>query len=137
MKVYVDTSVAIRVLFGEPKPLASWGQWTDAYASRLWHTEALRVLERVRMTGRHTQTELIHVRQAIDLVHEHFNIHPVTEAVLSRAGEAFPAPIGTLDALHLSTALHIRDERGLDAFLTHDAQLATAAAAMGFKVEGV
>ena len=59
------------------------------------------------------------------------------EAVLARAGESFPTPIGTLDALHLSTALRIRDEKGLDAILTHDVQLANAALAMGFKVQGV
>lgn len=137
MRVYVDTSVAIRVIFGEPKPLPSWGRWKQAYASRLWHTEALRVLERVRQAARHTPAELIRIRQAIDLVHDHFNIYPLTEAVLNRAGDTFPAPIGTLDALHLATALHIRDELGLDAFLTHDVQLATAAATMGFKVQGV
>ncbi len=137
MKVYVDTSIAVRVLFGEPRPLPLWGRWTEAYASRLWQIEALRVLERVRREARHADTELIRIRQAIDLVHDHFNIYPITEAVLARAGESFPTPIGTLDALHLSTALRIRDEQGLDAFLTHDVQLASAALSMGFKVQGV
>ena len=95
------------------------------------------MLERVRLTSRHSAAELIRIRQAIDLVHDHFNIYPLTEPVLTRAGESFPTPVGTLDAIHLSTALRIREERGLDAFLTHDEQLATAAMGMGFKVHGV
>jgi hypothetical protein len=31
--------------------------------------------------------------------------------------------IGTLDAMHLATALLIRDPVGLDTFITHDTQL--------------
>ena len=37
----------------------------------------------------------------------------------------------------LATAIHIRDTLGLDAFLTHDTQLAAAAAASGFTVQGI
>ena len=137
MKAYVDTSVAVRVLFGEPNPLPTWAQWTDAYASRLWHTEALRVLERIRIESRCEDDKAIRLRQSIDIVHGHFTIIPVTEQILSRAGEAFSTPIGTLDAIHLASALAVRDLIGLDVFLTHDVQLATAATAMGFAVEGV
>jgi len=61
----------------------------------------------------------------------------MSEAILNRAAEAFPTIIATLDAIHLATALYIRDAVGLDAFLTHDTQLATAAMAMGFHVQGV
>ena len=43
---------------------------------------------------------------------------------------------GTLDAIYLASAMHIRDTLGLDAFLTHDAQLAAVAAASGFAVQG-
>ena len=137
MNVYVDTSIVIRILFDEPHPLPMWGEWQQAYSSRLWHTEALRVLERIRLSATRTTAELIRIRQAIDLVNDHFNIYPITEPVLSRAGETLPVPLGTLDAIHLATALFIREKRGLDTLLTHDTQLATAARSMGFKVVGV
>jgi hypothetical protein len=47
-------------------------------------------------------------------------------------------PLGTLDALHLATALIWRDRIGpLAAVATHDAALGVAARAFGFEVRGV
>jgi predicted nucleic acid-binding protein len=69
--------------------------------------------------------------EAIDLV-------LLRPAVLSRASEPMPMPLGTLDALHLATALIWRDRIGpLAAVATHDAALGVAARAFGFEVRGV
>lgn len=58
-------------------------------------------------------------------------------AVLRRAGDPFPLPLGTLDALHLATALLVRDRRGGEVVVaTHDAQLAAAARAVGLDTIG-
>jgi hypothetical protein len=58
-------------------------------------------------------------------------------AVLSRASEPMPVAIGTLDALHLATALIWRDRAGpLPAMVTHDTTLGTAARIFGFEVRG-
>lgn len=66
----------------------------------------------------------------IDRVHLHV-------AVLRRAGDPFPVPLGTLDALHLATALVVRDRRADDVTIaTHDAQLAAAARSVGLDVAG-
>jgi predicted nucleic acid-binding protein len=68
--------------------------------------------------------------EAIDLV-------LVRPSVLSRASEPMPMPLGTLDALHLATALIWRDRMGpLQAMATHDAALGSAARAFGFDVVG-
>lgn len=136
MRVYVDTSVVVRVIFGEPNAWPGWGDWSEACSSRLWHTEALRVLERARLETRYEPHNLLHLRKSIDLVHQHFRIFALTEAILNRAGEPFSSSLGTLDAIHLATALGIRDSYGLDALLTHDIQLANAAKAMGINVLG-
>ena len=56
---------------------------------------------------------------------------------MSRAGEPYPTTVGTLDAIHLATALAVQDGTALDRFLTHDRRLALAAAGTGFAVEGV
>ena len=137
MLVYLDTSVIIRVLFGERNPLSNWGRWQKAYSSRLWHVEALRVLDRARIETRCHTKELIQLRRNIDIIHSCLEIVPASESILLRAGESFPTNIGTLDAIHLATALHIRESVTLDVFLTHDRQLADAAATMGFSVAGV
>ncbi len=58
--------------------------------------------------------------------------------VLSRAGEPLPTPLGTLDAVHLATALIWRDRMGsLPIVATHDAALGLAARAFGFEVRGL
>ena len=137
MKVYIDTSVVLRVVFRHAGALTTWGRWATAYSSSLWHTEALRAIDRARLGGAISDAQVSQLRTDIEVIHEHFSLMPLTERILTRAGEAFPTVIGTLDAIHLATAIHIRDTLGLDVFLTHDIQLATAAAASGFTVQGV
>ena len=57
--------------------------------------------------------------------------------MLARAAEPFRSPIGTLDAIHLATALLLRESSEEDfAFATHDAALAPAARSHGFQVLG-
>ena len=57
---------------------------------------------------------------------------------IGRASEPMPMPLGTLDAMHLATALIWRDRVGpLPAIATHDGVLGTAALAFGFDVLGV
>jgi len=58
--------------------------------------------------------------------------------ILARASEPFPTPLGTLDALHLSTAL-VWQARIYQALVmaTHDRYLALAARSFGLDVRGV
>jgi hypothetical protein len=59
---------------------------------------------------------------------------PVDQIVLRRAGEPFPTPIKTLDAIHLATALLLNSAIGGIVLLTHDRQLGVAALACGLAV---
>jgi hypothetical protein len=68
--------------------------------------------------------------EAVDLV-------LLQRPVLARASESFPTPLGTLDALHLATALVWRDRMQKELVLTtHDDDLAIAARACGIEVVG-
>ena len=51
MTVFLDTSVSLRVLFHEPNPLKLWAKWDKAYSSSLWRVEALRTVDRLRLSG--------------------------------------------------------------------------------------
>ena len=73
----------------------------------------------------------------IKIIHETFAIHPVTNQIFQRASETFPTVVGTLDAIHLATALAIREIEHIDYLLTHDSQLGTAAESLGFDVMGM
>ena len=136
MIVYIDTSAVLRILLHEPNPVGIWGRWNKAYSSALWRVEALRTVDRLRLAHEISDTEVAALVREIQIVHETIAIHPVTSPVLQRASETFPTVVGTLDAIHLATALSIRESENLDLLLTHDAQLAIAARSLGFEVMG-
>ncbi len=46
MKVYLDSSVELRVILGEPDVLRAWSRITTAVASEIARVECLRVLDR-------------------------------------------------------------------------------------------
>jgi uncharacterized protein len=137
MTVYIDTSVILRILFREPNPVEVWGKWERALSSNLWRVEALRNVDRLRLSGELSDEEVADLVKEIRLVHETLAIYPLTERILQRASETFPTVLGTLDAIHLATALAIEQVESIDLFLTHDGQLATGARTLGFTVIGV
>ena len=137
MRVYLDTSVVLRRLFNEPGPVSCWGKWEQAYASHIWLTEAERTVDRLRLEGRINDEDVARLRENLRLVHDTLHVIPVSDDILIRAGDAFPTMLGTLDAIHLASALAVRSGVELDRFLTHDRRLATAAISIGFVVEGV
>jgi predicted nucleic acid-binding protein len=57
---------------------------------------------------------------------------PMDEAILAVAGDLEPSGLSSLDAIHLATALSIREDLGI--FLVYDGRLAEAARAHGFAV---
>lgn len=58
--------------------------------------------------------------------------------ILARAADPFPTALGTLDALHLATALVWRDRTGQALVMaTHDVNLGLAERSFGFDVMGV
>ena len=61
---------------------------------------------------------------------------PLSPPVLERAAEPFPTIVGSLDAIHLTSALLVRDEFDALTLATHDRELAIAARAEGFRVHG-
>ena len=137
MRVYLDTSVVLRRLLNEPHRVSCWGRWEEAYSSRIWLTEARRTVDRLRLEGRIGDEAVARLREDLRLAHETLHVVAVDESVLARAEESFPTTLGTLDAIHLASALAIRSRLALDRFLTHDRRLGVAAISLGFAVEGV
>ena len=70
------------------------------------------------------------VLDALDIVE-------ITRPVLHRAAQPMVAPLGSLDAIHLTTAELWRETRDQEIlFATHDRALCLGARANGFKVVG-
>jgi predicted nucleic acid-binding protein len=138
MNVYVDSSIVMRRLRREAAPLRGWGDWNRAYASVLLRVEVFRTIDRIRLTGRlddHGVAEMLgDARTMLDAI----ALVPLSSPILERASQSFITALGTLDALHLATALRLAESGGIDlTFLTHDTELATAARTMNFQVHGV
>ena len=136
MTAYIDTSVLLRVVLGEPNPLKEWRSIDVAISSELIRVEALRSIDRARMHDALPDAEVSERREATLAVLGGFHIAPIDQRVLSRAADPFPTQIRTLDAIHLATALLVRSNHDDIVFATHDAQLGLAARAVGFTVIG-
>ena len=132
--VYLDSSVVIRRILNQPDALRPFA-WGKGVSSELLMVEIWRTLHRLRLNGKldaerfaATQAEASQYAGRIELI-------PVSPLVLSRASGPFEAPIATLDAIHLASAILWREYRSKPLlFLTHDRQLGTAAVYNGFQV---
>jgi predicted nucleic acid-binding protein len=137
VKAYADASVVLRVVLRQPKPLREWGTFEAVFTSALLRAECLRTLDRYVFRGLiDLETAGAH-RAEFRRIFNSFDWVGVRQKILSRAADPFPSPLGTLDAIHLATALALRDDGETDfVFATHDTELGAAARAMGFRVVG-
>lgn len=137
MNVYVDTSVLLRVVLGQPGRLDTWNSIQIGVSSALVEVESLRTLDRLRLAGEVSSKQLAERREAVFRLVEEMEVVEPTRPVLRRASQPFPTPLGTLDAVHLSTALLWQEIRGQEIVMaTHDGALATACRASGLRVVG-
>ena len=137
MIAYLDASVALRLVLGEPNRLAEWRRVESAVASALTEVECLRTLDRLSRLGSLSEDDVAARRTAVYRLLVAVEVVDVGRPVLRRASEPFPTPLGTLDAIHLSTAIAWRDARNSDlTMVTHDTALATASRAVGLEVIG-
>ncbi len=127
--IYLDTSVALAQLLAQDvrPPADLWKE--PLVASRLLEYELWTRLHARGLAGSHGD--------AARLLLGRVNLLELAQPVLARALKPFPTPVRTLDALHLASAMFLR-ERGHDvALATYDARMSAAAEAMGLEVFGV
>lgn len=137
MIAYLDSSVLLRKALGQPGSLREWAQIRTGVASALAETECLRTLDRLRLRIGLSDKELARRRATVFRLLESLEVVEVTAPVLARAAQPLPTELGTLDAIHLATALLWREYTGAAIVMaTHDAALATAARACGLVVAG-
>lgn len=138
MIAYVDTSVLLRVVLREPGALEDLQSYDGLVSSELIAVESARTIDRLRLQGTLTLEEAAAHRRALGDWLESFDLVLLRQPVLSRASEPLPIPLGTLDAIHLATALLWRERMGeLATMTTHDSTLGVAARTFGFDVRGV
>ena len=133
MIVYLDSTFVIRRLLGVGKPAAFWGAWDKAYASTLMRTECFRAADALRLNGDLDDDGRSRLGAWIETVCDTVAQVPVTEAVMRRAGEAFPVAVNTLQAIHLATMLELQAAHGVKCDIASaDESLVKAALSLGF-----
>jgi len=134
---YVDSSVLLRIVLGETHRLREWRQIERGVTSEITRVECLRTIDRLRMRAGLGDDEVARRNGAVYEAHGHLDVIAVSRPVLERASQPFPTSLGTLDAIHLSSAvLWQQAEGGRLVFLTHDDELGRAARAIGMAVLG-
>lgn len=137
MIAYLDSSTILRIILGQTDALKEWRSMTQGVASALAEVECLRTLDRLRISEGLPDTEIAARREAVFRLLEAIEVVELTRPILSRAAQPLPTALGTLDAIHLATALLWKERTRADLVMaTHDEGLATASRAVGLRVVG-
>jgi hypothetical protein len=118
--VYLDSSALVKLVVTEPESRALMERlrrWPGRVSSALALTELPRALRRAGF-GAVVRRRAREVLARIALV-------DVDRRILSAAAALEPRTLRTLDAIHLATALTVRED--LDAIVTYDRRLRAAA----------
>lgn len=138
MIAYIDSSVVLRIALGQAGRLREWKAIERGIASALVEVECLRTLDRMSLEGVLSPDHIATRRETIYRIMEAVEVVEPTGVVLRRAASPLPTPLGTLDAIHLATALLWSELRGQSpVMVTHDRALATASRSFGLRVLGV
>ncbi len=138
MIAYLDSSVVLRLVLGQRNSLKEWRTIEQGIASALVEVECLRTLDRLRLAERIRDDEIALRREAVFRMLDAMEVVEITRPVLTRAAQPLPTALGTLDAIHLATALLWQERSGTNLVVaTHDEALATAARASGLHIVGL
>jgi len=138
MIAYLDASVLLRLVLRRPNALREWQQIDRGVSSALVTTESLRTLDRLRLRGQLSDSELALRRQALLAIVNSLELVEIDAAVLDRAAQPMPTEMGTLDAIHLATALLWHESTREELTMaTHDRALGLGARAYGMRVLGI
>ena len=138
MIAYVDASVLLRVVLRQPNALREWAQINRGVSSALIAAESLRTLDRLRLRAQLSDAEVAVRREAILTLVASLELIEIDATVLDRAAQPMPTELGTLEAIHLSSALLWQKSTGEElAMATHDRALALGAQAHGMRILGI
>ena len=120
---YIDASVLLAHLFAEDRrpPAALWNQ--TLVASRLLEYEVWTRIHRRKLAESHGD--------AAEAILSRIALLDLSPPVLTRALQAYPLPVRTLDSLHLASVDHLRGQGQAVELATYDRRMADAARAMG------
>lgn len=134
MTTYLDASVILRRVLGQPDQL-DWNLLGATATSALTRVECLRAVHRLRLMNALNEDDQVRVHELLFELFDSSSVTDVGRSVLERAAMPYPVALKALDAIHLATALILREAGTVPIRIaTHDRALARAGRAMGFEV---
>jgi predicted nucleic acid-binding protein len=137
--LYAETSAVLRWLFAEAGGetiRAALAAADKVTSSRLALIETRRVVRRAERDGRITAAQAADLLSVFAQAASTWAILEISEEVARRAEDGFPSePLRTLDAIHLASALFLRQSFPDLAILTADDRVRANAALLGFPAE--
>ena len=123
---FIDSSAIVKLIIREEetRALKRWLAHRDLISSSIARTEVPRAVWRTGVKANEPS-----VRDVLDRI----QLLAADEACLDEAAALAPASLGSLDAIHLASALMLGVD--VDAFVTYDRSLARAARVAGLMVE--
>lgn len=139
MTVYAETSAVLRWLFAEAGGEALRAALAAAEkvtSSRLTLIETRRVVRRAEREGRITGAQSADVLAVFAQAASTWAILEMSEEIARRAEDGFPnEPVRTLDAIHLASALFLRQSFPNLVLMSADERVCANAVLLGFQVE--
>lgn len=136
MTIYVETSAVLRWLFGEAEGEEIQRLLADAdkvVTSRSTLVETRRVVRRAEREGRLTGAQASDVLSVFAQASSTWAILEIRDEVARRAEDSFPAePVRSLDAIHLASALLLRESFPDLVVVTTDSRVRANADQLGF-----
>lgn len=137
MKAYLDSSVVLRIIFGEKNPLRMPKDLEYTISSEIVKIECFRTVDRMRHNLRLSDDVIAERYALLHKAIQTVRFVKLDDSIIERATQPFPTIIKSLDAIHLSTAILWKHQEGAPVtFLTHDEQQGKTARALGFEVLG-
>jgi predicted nucleic acid-binding protein len=116
---YIDASVAVKLVTVEAET-AAMHKWVASNSPKLVTSDLLRTVL-LRSGQCIAIADTLAAAQALDAI----DYLPATSAIFDLASQLVPSDLGSLDALHLATALDLADD--CHGIVTYDNRLAAAA----------
>jgi uncharacterized protein with PIN domain len=135
---YAETSAVLRWLFNEthgPEILEALRASPKVVCSRLTLVESHRAIRRAIVLNDLVETDAVEVRATLAQAAARWAVLEISSDVAFRAEQAFPLePVRTLDAIHLASALMLRQAIPDLVMISTDDRLRDNASQLGFEL---
>jgi predicted nucleic acid-binding protein len=125
--IYFDTSALVKLVFDETES-AALAEWLTLRADVPKVSSDLSTIELLRTCRRFDEGAV----EGANLLLGGIDFLPMDRAIVEKAASLVPTELGSLDAIHLASALSVKTD--LTALVAYDVRLCSAAADAGIEV---